>query len=99
MAAYQADICVVADRPAGNRGHENQSIRHRTNRAATKRSTNAGHRHAVPVCVYPHSDPGWSGLSDLNSREAELVCSTHWRRHRDESLKHELLDSPAILDF
>src|SRR5882724_4870653 len=76
VAAYQTDIRIAANRSARTRGHENQSIRHRTYRAATERSTNAGDRDAVPVSVHSRSDAGWSGLSDLNSREvAELVCS------------------------
>jgi hypothetical protein len=30
---------------------------------------------------------------------AQLLCSVHRHRHRNESLEHELLDSPAVLDF
>lgn len=45
----------------------NKSLRCRTNRSATERSTDVGFSHAVPISVHPHSNPVWSGLSDLKN--------------------------------
>jgi len=32
-------------------------------------------------------------------RVITVICSAPWHGHRNEALKHELLDSPAVLDF
>ena len=63
VVAYQTHLRVVPDRPARNGGRKNQSIRHRTNRAATEGSTDSGGCHDVPVSVHPYSDTGGSSLS------------------------------------
>src|SRR5882672_5098459 len=45
------------------------------------------------------AQPKWRALSDFGGRYAELIWGVQRHRHQHKSLIHELLDSPAILDF
>jgi len=88
LAPYQTDICSALDRSSRDRGHENQSLRYRTNRDATKRSAKVGRSHAIPVSLHPHCNPGWPGLSELNH--------LFWRTRRDRPTNS--IRAPFALD-
>src|SRR5580693_1375158 len=65
VAAYQTHFRFDPDRPARNRGRENQEIRRWTNLAEAQRSAPAGGSHAARLSVHPHCHSRGPSLSDL----------------------------------